>query len=35
VDFNLLMSRLSFYRKEEADAITKSQKGCGDDCKCQ
>lgn len=35
VDFNLLMSRLSFYRKEEADAIEKSHKGCGDDCKCQ
>jgi len=35
VDFNLLMSRLSFYRKEEADAIAKSHKGCGDDCKCQ
>lgn len=35
VDFNLLLSRLSFYRKEEADAIEKSHKGCGDDCKCQ
>ncbi|WP_048205895.1 sulfide/dihydroorotate dehydrogenase-like FAD/NAD-binding protein [Methanococcoides methylutens] len=35
VDFNLLMSRLSLYRKEEMDALEGSKKGCGDECKCQ
>ncbi|WP_135609439.1 sulfide/dihydroorotate dehydrogenase-like FAD/NAD-binding protein [Methanococcoides sp. AM1] len=35
VDFNLLMSRLSLYRKEEMDSLESYKKGCGDDCKCQ
>ncbi|UGV40054.1 sulfide/dihydroorotate dehydrogenase-like FAD/NAD-binding protein [Methanococcoides orientis] len=35
VDFNLLMSRLSLYRKEEMESLDTYKKGCGDDCKCQ
>lgn len=35
VDFNMLMSRLSLYRKEEMDSLENYKKGCGDDCKCQ
>ncbi|WP_445474780.1 sulfide/dihydroorotate dehydrogenase-like FAD/NAD-binding protein [Methanococcoides methylutens] len=35
VDFNLLMSRLSLYRKEEMESLETYKKGCGDDCKCQ
>jgi ferredoxin--NADP+ reductase/dihydroorotate dehydrogenase electron transfer subunit len=34
VDFNLLMSRLSLYRKEEMDSLESYNKGCGDECKC-